>query len=121
MRDLGTLVYRIDRGACLRIPRGRERGRFFLSRGGADAVGSIPNKKATTTNEEKSARSRGVGRERGVGGVARLVRGPRHGRRHAPCIRSLSLPTRLTRNTQTGSLPGARSPLRRSPNSRRPL
>src|SRR6202022_2066285 len=110
MRDLGTLVYRVRRGACLSIRRGRERGKFFLSRGGADAVGSIPNKEATTTNEGKSARSRRVGRERGVCGVARLVRGTRHGRRHAPCIRSLSLPTRLTRNTQTGSLPRARPP-----------
>src|SRR5882672_1930955 len=90
-------------GACLSDPRGRERGRFFLSRGGADAVGSRPNKEATTTNEEKSARSRRVGRERGVCGVARLARGTRHGRRRAPSIRSLSLPTRLTRNTQTGS------------------
>src|SRR6202011_3957503 len=94
-----------DLGACLSIPRGRERGRFFLSRGGADAVGSRPNKEATTTNEEKSARSRRVGRERGVCGVARLVRGTRHGLRRAPCIRSLSQPTRLTRNIQTGSEP----------------
>src|SRR6202022_4034453 len=90
-------------GACLSIPRGRERGRFFLSRGGADAVGPSSNKEATTTNEEKSARSRRVGRERGVCGVARLVRGAHHGRRRAPCIRSLSLPTRLTWNIQIGS------------------
>src|SRR5216683_2290017 len=56
----------------------------------------------------------------GVCGVARLARGNHHGRRRAPCIRSLrtipwrgpsptashgytALPTRLTRNTQTGS------------------
>jgi len=35
---------------------------FASSRGGADAVGSGPNKEATTTNEAKSARSRRVGR-----------------------------------------------------------
>jgi hypothetical protein len=39
------------------IARGRDRGRFPLSRGGADAVGSRPNEEATTTNEGKSARS----------------------------------------------------------------
>ena len=54
-------------------------------------------------DEGKSARSRRVGRERGVCGVARLARGNHHGPRRAPCIRSLSLPTRLTQNTQTGS------------------
>jgi hypothetical protein len=54
-------------------------------------------------NEGKSVRSRRVGSERGVCGVARLVRGDDHGLRRAPCIRSLSLPTRLTFNTQTGS------------------
>src|SRR6266849_1282393 len=90
-------------GACLSISRGRDRGRFPLRQGGADAVGSIPNKEATTPHEGKSARSRRVGKERGVCGVARLARGTHHGRRRAHCIRSLSLPTRLTRNTQTGS------------------
>jgi hypothetical protein len=54
-------------------------------------------------DEGKSARSRRVGRERGVCGVARLVRGTHHGQRRAPCIRSLAPPTRLTQNTQTGS------------------
>ncbi len=53
--------------------------------------------------EAKSARSRRIGSGRGVCGVARLGRGVRHGLRRAPCIRSLALPTRLTRNTQTGS------------------
>jgi len=78
------------------IPRGRDRGRFPLNRGGADVVGSRPNEEATTTSEGKSARSLRVGWERGVCGVARLARGARHGRRRAPCIRSLSQPTRLT-------------------------
>jgi len=55
-------------------------------------------------DEAKSVRSRRVGRERGVCGVARLDRGARHGLRRAPCIRSLSRPTRLTWITQTGSL-----------------
>jgi hypothetical protein len=87
----------------MHIPRGRDRGRFFLRQGGADDVGSIPNEEATTPHEGKSARSRRVGRERGVCGVARLVRGAHHEPRRAPCIRSLSLPTRLTRNTHTGS------------------
>ena len=54
-------------------------------------------------NEGKSVRSRRVGSARGVCGVARLGRGINHGRRRAPCIRSLAEPTRLTRNTQTGS------------------
>jgi hypothetical protein len=54
-------------------------------------------------NEGKSARSLRVGWERGVCGVARLVRSIHYGRRRAPSIRSLSQPTRLTRNTQTGS------------------
>jgi hypothetical protein len=71
-------------------------------------------------DEVKSARSRRVGRERGVCGVARLVHSTHYGRRRAPCIRSrariqwrgqgptaphgyMALPTRLTRNTQTGS------------------
>jgi len=54
-------------------------------------------------NEGKSARSLRVGWERGVCGVARLARGVHHGRRRTPCIRSLSQPTRLTQNTQTGS------------------
>ena len=54
-------------------------------------------------DEAKSGRSRRVGLVRGVCGVARpgqalnLVLG------RAPCIRSLTKPTRLTRNTQTGS------------------
>src|SRR5712664_395161 len=107
-------------GACLSISRGRDRGRFPLRQGGADAVGSIPNEEATTPHEGKSARSRRVGRavcscatvvpwrdngsERwGVCGVARLVHSIHYGPRRAPCIRSLSLPTRLTWNTQTGS------------------
>jgi hypothetical protein len=85
------------------VPRGRDRDRFRFRRGGADAVGFIPNKEATTTHEAKSVRSRRVGRVRGVCGVARLVRGINHGLRRAPCIRSLALPTRLTRNTHTGS------------------
>src|SRR5882757_8751877 len=102
-------------GACLTILRGRDRGRFPLNRGGADVVGSKPNEEATTTSEGKSARSRRVGKQRGVCGVARLARGARHGRRRAPCIRAhvrtharmtghavllraLCLPTRLTRN-----------------------
>jgi hypothetical protein len=85
------------------IARGRDRGRFPLSRGGADAVGSRPNEEATTMNEGKSARVLRVGWERGVCGVARLVRSTHYGRRRAPCIRSLSQPTRLTQNTQTGS------------------
>src|SRR5260370_1086952 len=90
-------------GACLSIPRGRDRGRFPLRQGGADEVGLIPNEEATTPHEGKSARSRRVGKERGVCGVARLVHSIHYGPRRAPCIRSLSLPTRLTRNTQTGS------------------
>ncbi len=83
--------------------RGRERGRFPLSRGAADAIGSRPNEEATTTNEGKSARSLRVGWERGICGVAQLARGARHGRRRAPCIRSLSQPTRLAQNAHTGS------------------
>jgi len=105
--------------------------------GGADAVGSIPNKEATTMDEGKSARSRRVGKALcwcatvvfdraggsvrwGVCGVARLVHSVHYGPRRAPCIRShapiqwcgpspiaphgyRALPTRLTRNTQTGS------------------
>src|ERR1700730_15252462 len=143
----------IPNGACLSIPRGRERGRFFLSRGGADAVGSRPNKEATTTNEGKSARSRRVGKALcscatvgfngasrsvswGVCGVARLVRGTHHGLRRAPCIRaqvrmhprrvgravlstSLSLPTRLTGNTQTGSQEATTTNEEKSARSRR--
>src|SRR3984957_5154327 len=62
-----------------------------------------PNEEATTTNEGKSVRSLRVGSARGVCGVARLVRGVHHGRRRAPCIRSLAEPTRLTGNVQTGS------------------
>jgi hypothetical protein len=85
------------------ISRGRDRGRFPLNRDGADVVGSRPNEEATTTSEGKSARSRRVGWERGVCGVARLVRGTHHGLRRAPCIGSLSQPTRLTRNTHAGS------------------
>ena len=54
-------------------------------------------------NEAKSARSRRVGSGRGVCGVARLVHGTHHGLRRAPGTRSLALPTRLMRNTQTGS------------------
>jgi hypothetical protein len=87
----------------LSIQRGHERDGFAFSRGGADEVGFDPNEEATTTNEGKSVRSRRVGSERGVCGVARLGREARHGLRRAPCIRSLALPTRLTLNTQTGS------------------
>jgi hypothetical protein len=54
-------------------------------------------------SEGKSARSLRVGWERGVCGIARLVRSTHYGPRRAPCIRSLSLSTRLTRSTQTGS------------------
>jgi hypothetical protein len=50
-------------------------------------------------NEGKSVRCRRVGRVRGVCGVARLVRGARHGLRRAPCIRSLALAKRLSGNT----------------------
>jgi hypothetical protein len=50
-----------------------------------------PNKEATTTSEGQSVRSRRVGSARGVCGVARLASAP------------LQKPTRLTRNTQTGS------------------
>src|SRR5712672_2872309 len=77
-------------GACLSILRGRDRGRFPLRQGGADAVGYAPNKEATTPHEGKSARSRRVGKavcpcatvvpwqangsvRGGVCGVARLV------------------------------------------------
>src|SRR5450631_3537039 len=93
----------LRQGACLNILRGRERGRFPLSRGGTDVVGSGPNEEATTTNEGKSARSLRVGWERGVCGVARLDRSNHYGLRRAPGIRSLSQPMRLTQNTQTGS------------------
>jgi hypothetical protein len=54
-------------------------------------------------DEAKSARSLRVGLVRGVCGVARLGRSARYVLRRAPCIRSLAEPTRLTRNTQTGS------------------
>jgi hypothetical protein len=71
-------------------------------------------------NEGKSARSLRVGWDLyralpfcqaqavgsvrwGVCGVARLVRSTHYGPRRAPCIRSLSQPTRLTQITQTGS------------------
>ena len=47
---------------------------FSFSRGGADVVGSTPNEEATTTDEEKSARSLrswlGEGRLRRCGGLA---------------------------------------------------
>jgi hypothetical protein len=61
-------------GACLGIARGRDRGRFPISRGGADEVGSRPNKEGTTKDEGEGARSRRIGWERGVCGVAWLVR-----------------------------------------------
>src|SRR5260370_38934457 len=105
---LPVLTWCSKPGACLSIPRGRERDGFAFSRGGADEVGYAPNEEATTTNEGKSVRSRRVGSARGVCGVARLGRGINHGRRRAPCIRSLAEPTRLTRNTQTGPLPAPR-------------
>ena len=83
--------HRLKRGACLSIPRGRDRGRFRFSRGGADVVGSRPNEEATTTDEAKSARSRRVGWERGVCGVARL--GRRSSLRPAPrALHPLPLP-----------------------------
>ena len=105
MRDPGRHGRAVNRmlGACLSIPRGRERDGFAFSRGGANEVGFDPNEEATTTNEGKSVRSRRVGAGRGVCGVARLARGINHGLRRAPCIRSLAEPTRLTLNTQTGS------------------
>ena len=84
-------------------PRGRDRGRFRFRRGGADAVGSRPNKEATTMDEAKSARSRRVGWESGVCGVARLGRSTDYVLRRAPGIRTLAKPTRLTRDSQTGS------------------
>src|SRR5580693_4760950 len=90
-------------GACLTTPRGRDRGGFRFSRGGADVVGSIPNEEATTMDETKSARVRRVGRVRGVCGVARLGRSAHYALRRAPCIRSLTEAKRLTRNSQTGS------------------
>src|SRR5260370_14587708 len=88
------------RGACLSVPRGRERDGFAFSRGGADDVGFAPNEEATTTNEGKSVRSRTVGSGRRVCGVALLVLGINHGLRRAPCIRSLAAPTRLTCHVQ---------------------
>ena len=54
-------------------------------------------------DEANSARSQGVGLLRGVCGVARLGRSPRYVLRRAPRIRSLAKPTRLKRNTRTGS------------------
>jgi len=54
-------------------------------------------------DEAKSARSQGVGLVRGVCGVARLGRSTHYVLRRASCIRTLTKPTRLTRNTQTGS------------------
>src|ERR1700674_2974244 len=88
-------------GACLSIPRGRDRGRFPLRQGGADAVGCVPNKEATTPHEGKSARSRRggkaiwscatVGFNRAIGSeswgvcvVARLVHSIHYGLRRAP-------------------------------------
>jgi hypothetical protein len=53
--------------------------------------------------DTKSARSRRVGWGRGVCGVAQLGRSARYGPRRAPGIRTLAQPTRLMRNTQTGS------------------
>jgi hypothetical protein len=93
-------------GACLGIARGRDRGRFPTSRGGADAVGSRPNREGTTKDGGKAARSRRVGWESGVRRVAWLVRSTHYGQRHAPCIRPLSQPTRLTCNAETGSWDG---------------
>jgi len=81
-------------------PRPRQ---ISLNRGGADAVGSRPNEEATTTSEGKSARSRRVGKERGVCGVAGLPVVSATAGAARLCIRLLSLPTRLTWNTQTGS------------------
>ncbi len=54
-------------------------------------------------DEAKCARSLRVGLVRGVCVVARLGRSTRYVLRRAPCIRHLAKPTRLTRNTQTGS------------------
>jgi hypothetical protein len=53
-------------------------------------------------DEAKSARSRRVGRVKGVCGVARLGRSAHYGLR-TRCIRSLAKAKRLTRNTQAGS------------------
>jgi hypothetical protein len=86
------------------MARGRDRGGFFLSRGGADVVGSRPNEEATTTNAGKFARSLWVGRQKAICVVARLVRSVHYALRRAPCIRSFSRPTRLTGHTQIGSL-----------------
>jgi len=70
-------------GACLSKFRGRERGRFPFSRGGADVVGLPPHEEATTTSEGKSARSRRVGKGSGVCGVAWLAHSHRYGPRRA--------------------------------------
>jgi hypothetical protein len=51
-----------------------------------------------------SSQAQAVGSVRwGVCGVAWLAHSAHYGPRHAPCIRSLPLPTRLTQITQTGS------------------
>src|SRR5450631_1347948 len=52
---------------------------FAFNRGGADEVGSIPNKEATTMIEGKSVRVLRVGSARGVCGVARLTRNTQTG------------------------------------------
>jgi hypothetical protein len=54
-------------------------------------------------DEAKSGRSRRVGLVRGVCGVARLGQALNLVPRRAPCIRTLTKTTRLTRNTRTGS------------------
>jgi len=53
-------------------------------------------------DEAKSSRVRRVGLVRGVCGVARLGLALNLVLRRAPGIRTLTNPTRLTRNTQTG-------------------
>lgn len=54
-------------------------------------------------HEGKSARVLRIGSERGACGGARFVRRTSYEPRRATCIRSLSQPTRLMWNTQTGS------------------
>jgi hypothetical protein len=53
---------------------------------------------------ENSPGSLWVGRQKGICGVARLVRSVHYALRRGPCIRFFSRPTRLTGHTQIGSL-----------------
>ena len=107
MRDPGRHGRAVKRmlGACLSIPRGRERDGFAFSRGGADELGFDPNEEATTTNEGKSAAPEGLALE-GASAVLRGLPVEPTTACAAPCIRSLAEPTRLTWNTQTGSSAG---------------